>query len=254
MMNNSTLKRNLRFRRKTNKKSKYGGMKTYKQAATQLRSNASAFVPSKPLNIAAEPFVPTSMPEMNMFSMFMRFVTENAVAIDCEMVGVGPDRQNALAHVAIVDFMGNEIYNKYVIPRDGINSITNERFQYSGVSKNLLREHEATKKALPFEEVKKEVAAILEGKMIVGHGLDNDFAVLEYMPNPLMVWDTTKLPEYLRNNGSAQKLKLLASKIGNNIQKSNGKGHSPLEDARASMNLYRVHNKYDKIIFKNMRL
>jgi hypothetical protein len=253
MTNNSTLKRNLRFRRKTNKKSKYGGMETSRPSQA-LRVNAPAFVPSAPLNITAEPYIPAGMSQMNMISMFMRFMTENAVAIDCEMVGVGPSRANALVHVAIVDFMGNEIYNKYVIPKDGINSITNERFQYSGVSKNLLRDYESRGLALPYEQVKYEVAAILDGKKIVGHGLDNDFAVLEYMPNPFMIWDTTKIPEYLRNNGSAQKLKHLASKIGNNIQKNNGKGHSPLEDARASMNLYRVHNSYEKIPFKNMRL
>lgn len=227
-----------------------------------LRLNAPEFVPSRPsaptatvapLNITAEPYTPIGMSQSNMMAMMWRMIIENAVAIDCEMVGVEPDNRNALVHVAIVDFMGNEIYNKYVIPTGGINSITNERYKYSGITKKLLRNYESKGLAFSYEEVKNEVAAILYGRKIVGHGLDNDFAVLEYIPNPYMVWDTTKIQDFLRNDGSAQKLKTLAATIGNNIQKNNGKGHSPLEDARASMNLYRVSNGYEKIPFTNMR-
>ena len=51
-------------------------------------------------NGAANTFMPG-------FSEFikMRKRMENAVAIDCEMVGVGPRDESALAHVAIVDLM-----------------------------------------------------------------------------------------------------------------------------------------------------
>ena len=41
--------------------------------------------------------------------------------MDCEMVSIGLDSNNkhilALAHIAIVNFNGEEIYNKYVISR-----------------------------------------------------------------------------------------------------------------------------------------
>ena len=51
----------------------------------------------------------------------------------------------------------------------------------------------------------------------------------------------------------AKKLKLLAKEIaGNSIQKNDGRGHSPLEDARASMNLYRINFMYPKVVYGNM--
>jgi DNA polymerase III epsilon subunit-like protein len=265
---NSTSKRKLYFRRKTNKKDKYGGM--LKRVQQPLSSKAEPFIPSQPraktMNTNSEPFVPNLksaavaplnigaepyMPMAAMAEAFQKFITENAVAIDCEMVGVGSE--NALAHVAIVDFNGNEIYNKYVIPKDGIDSITNERTRYSGITKNLLRNYESKGKAFPVEQVQMEVAEILIGKTIVGHGLENDFKVLEYIPSMSFVWDSTKIPKYLRPNGTAKKLKELAAEIGNNIQKNNGRGHSPLEDARAAMNLYRLFNNYKKMELTNLR-
>jgi hypothetical protein len=60
-----------------------------------------------------------------MIESFQHMMTiMNAVAIDCEMVGVKPSNKSALAHVAIVDFFGNQIYNKYVLPSGGIESIS----------------------------------------------------------------------------------------------------------------------------------
>ena len=181
------------------------------------------------------------------------------------MVGVGPkDSQgktkSALAHVAIVDFNGNQIYNNYVIPPGGIEAITNYRKNYSGITENLLRNPRMGAKS--FEEVKAEVHAILKDKIIVGHGLDNDFKVLDYDSSRTNeVWDTAIIDKYMREPKypgaprEAKKLQELAAEIGNNIQKivknANGKplkkGHSPLEDARASMNLFRTYIGLDKV-------
>ena len=210
---------------------------------------------------------------MKMFKNATRIVNNQVVAIDCEMVGVDPHNTSVLAHVAIVDFFGNQIYNKYVIPPGGINSITHERTQFSGITKNLLRRQEERGNALPFDTVKAEVHDILQDKTIVGHGLENDFKVLDYTPDDNDVWDTTKLTGYMRNHpdneelpeGSrrkqAKKLKVLAMEIArDNIQKvttnASGRqrstGHSPLEDARASMNLYRIANGFTKALYRNM--
>jgi RNA exonuclease 4 len=247
MKHKSTLKRGKRFRRHTRKKSVYGGMKSMAPRV------------GRPLSAAAPEWrpVPEPMPEPVVDPR-----VASAVAIDCEMVGVGPKdsegrTKSALAHVAIVDFDGNEIYNKYVIPKGGINSITNYRTNYSGIRKNLLENKNS--KALPFETVKSEVHAILKDKLIVGHGLINDFEVLEYDPPEYLVWDTTKIPEYLRKpeylgaQRKAKKLRELAANIGNNIQRV-GYPHSPLEDARASMNLYRMSHSppFPKAEYGNM--
>jgi hypothetical protein len=255
MKHKSTLKRGKRFRRHTRKKSAYGGM------PTRLSASALPFTP-----VAAPMPEPVVDPRV-----------ASAVAIDCEMVGVGPKdlkgrTKSALAHVAIVDFDGNQIYNEYVIPEE---AITNYRTTHSGITKNILENNNS--KAKPFKDVKAEVHAILNGKVIVGHGLINDFEVLDYEPSPTTeVWDTTLIDEYMREpeypgaRRKAKKLKELAAEIGNNIQKNvknangnplkneNGnplkEGHSPVEDARASMNLYRMSHSppFPKAEYGNM--
>ena len=232
---------------------------------------------SKPLSTSAKEWTPRPIPStdstseiVKMFENRVRIMDNEVVAIDCEMVGVGPEgKGNALAHVAIVDFDGKQIYNMYVIPRGGIHSITNYRTKHSGITRNLLSNPRM--RAKPFEEVKSEVHVILKDKIIVGHGLINDFKVLEYIPDDGSVWDTTLIDEYMKNHPDnidlpedskrrqAKKLKVLAKEIANNnIQKNvrnasgKPKGHSPLEDARASMNLYRISQGFPKIVYHNM--
>ncbi len=59
--------------------------------------------------------------------------------------------------------------------------------------------------------------------------------------------DGTYIPALRRFEREAKKLKYLAKEIaGNNIQVS-GRPHDPTEDARASMNLYRIFCGYGKL-------
>jgi RNA exonuclease 4 len=241
MKHKSTLKRGKRFRRHTRKKSAYGGMKSMAPPVKRpLNPNASSFI-----STAAPEYRPALVPEPVPEPVVDPRVA-SAVAIDCEMVGVKPGDTSALAHVAIVDINGTQIYNKYVIPRGGVGEITHNRKKYSGINVRLLEEKQISGEALDFDIVKEQVHKILNGRIIVGHGLINDFKVLEYEPTGV-VWDTTEIPEYLREPAypgaqrKAYKLKELAAMIGNNIQRANRGGHSPLEDARASMNLFRTY-------------
>jgi hypothetical protein len=187
----------------------------------------------------------------------MRKRMENAVAIDCEMVGIGLGKESALAHVAIVDFNGNALLDKYVIPKGGIESITNYRTNYSGITPAKLEG--LNKEKHSFDKIKREAHKILKDKIIVGHGLINDFKVLDFMPNPDNVWDSTEMDIFKQDHPyrpgirQARKLKVLAKEFAdNNIQGVDKRGHSPLEDARASMNLYRVSLGYPKVVYANM--
>ena len=60
------------------------------------------------------------------------------VAIDCEMVGVGPypDRESALARVSIVDYNGDQIYDSYVLPQE---TVTDWRTFVSGVEPKRMK-------------------------------------------------------------------------------------------------------------------
>jgi ribosomal protein L15 len=263
-MSKNTLKKKLHFRRNTVKnKLLSGGVKN----KVKFSVNSKEFVPSAsplPINNITKQLEGLTINEkalknftelMGVEMLKAKARIENAVAIDCEMVGVGS--QSALAHVAIVGFTGEKLYDKYVIPKDGIKSITNYRTAYSGITKNKL-EH-LNSKTHSFQIVSKEVANILKGKTIVGHGLENDFKVLGFEPKPELVWDSTKIDMYLQSPlhkpdiRLPRKLKAIAKEFSNNNIQSNTKtGHSPLEDARASMNLYRIYYGYDKKTYKNM--
>jgi DNA polymerase III epsilon subunit-like protein len=229
-----------------------------------MRRNAPVFVPSSVAVAArmaneAASFTPVNVKNNNRADTRADILV-NSVALDCEMVGVGPGDKSALGQIAICDFWGNQIYNEYVIPREGIKAISNYRTKYSGITKEMLVD-----KGRKFNEVIREVKALIKDRIVVGHGLDSDFTVLEFKPAEDMIWDTAKIPKYQKphpyrdNIKQPRKLKDLARNFtGNNIQKDEKneagrpKGHSPLEDARAAMNLYRVHNHIGKVSFANM--
>lgn len=195
----------------------------------------------------------------NFMSFAMNALTKvSAVAMDCEMVGVGEGgRKSALAHIAIVDINGKILMNEYVIPKGGISTITDYRTPYSGIKAGNL-DH-LDKKKQSFNNVKKRALKILDGRTIVGHALINDFMALDLKMDEYITWDTAVKEEYLRTHPyygkQPRKLKNLAAEIGNIIQapKPDRKGHNPVEDARASMNLYRHYVlKLPKIEYANM--
>lgn len=71
------------------------------------------------------------------------------VALDCEMVGTGPGgRCNELARCSILDYRGNVLYDKYVLP---IQPVTNYRTPWSGIRSHHLR------KATPFAQARDQV-------------------------------------------------------------------------------------------------
>ncbi|KAL9618585.1 MAG: hypothetical protein Q9160_006696 [Pyrenula sp. 1 TL-2023] len=153
------------------------------------------------------------------------------VALDCEMVGVGPDpdRDSALARVSVVNYNGDQIYDSYVRPKE---QVTDWRTRWSGVTPK----HMST--ARSFEQVQADIAKLLDGNILIGHAISNDLNAL-YLGHPKRdIRDTSKHPAYRRiSAGSSPRLKLLASELlGIEIQSG---AHSSVEDARACMLLFR---------------
>lgn len=58
------------------------------------------------------------------------------IAMDCEMVGVGPMSESALARVSIVNEFGFCLYDRFVKPKL---EVTDYRTQFSGIRENDLR-------------------------------------------------------------------------------------------------------------------
>ncbi|XP_023600651.1 interferon-stimulated gene 20 kDa protein-like isoform X2 [Myotis lucifugus] len=63
------------------------------------------------------------------------------VAMDCEMVGLGPNNESGLARCSLVDIEGAVVYDKFIRPEG---EITNYRTAVSGVTARHME------KATPF--------------------------------------------------------------------------------------------------------
>ncbi|XP_005059074.1 PREDICTED: interferon-stimulated 20 kDa exonuclease-like 2 [Ficedula albicollis] len=125
------------------------------------------------------------------------------VAIDCEMVGTGPGgRTSSLAR-----WLGSE-------PAGGL-----------------------TPSSL-------QVLRVLAGKVVVGHAIHNDFKALHYSHPKALTRDTSHIPLLNRRAGFPENvsisLKRLTKALLNQDIQVGKSGHSSVEDAQATMELYKV--------------
>jgi DNA polymerase III epsilon subunit-like protein len=158
-----------------------------------------------------------------------RTLPDGALAIDCEMVKVRTGRTGsafALGHVCIVDALSERtVYESYVRPEG---TIVDYVTRYSGLTEAVLRS------APPFAQVRGEVLALLDGRTIVGHGLDADFKVLRWRPtDAALVADTSQLPWGPRL--SLKLRDLVREELNLDVQSG---AHNPAEDALAALRLY----------------
>jgi RNA exonuclease 4 len=160
------------------------------------------------------------------------------VALDCEMVGVGPtpDQDSQLARASLVNYHGERLYDAFVLPAL---PVTDYRTPVSGVRAADLAPGAG---ALPFREVQADVAAFLKNRVLVGHYLKADLHVLGLAHPRTHVRDTAWLPKFREAcGGRSPRLKDLAERVlGLSIQ--NGE-HDSVEDARVVMMLYKAEKE-----------
>lgn len=155
------------------------------------------------------------------------------IALDCEMVGVGLNKANALARCSIVDYDGDVIYDAYVKPEK---PITDYRTRWSGIRPSNLLE------AVPFCEAREQVKRLIRKHILVGHSIQGDLKVLNLRHKNRLIRDTSKhIPLRILANFSPNmtpSLKRLSSTLLNkSIQQVE---HCSVEDARATMSLYKL--------------
>ncbi|PSK37664.1 hypothetical protein C7M61_003371 [Candidozyma pseudohaemuli] len=151
------------------------------------------------------------------------------VAIDCEFVGIGDNDESALARVSIVNYYGVLLLDTFVKPQG---RVTNWRTWVSGVAPHHMAE------AIPFAEAQKKVESLIKGKFLVGHALGGDLKCLELKHPRNKIRDTSKYSGFrVETKGHPPSLKKLVSQYFKyDIQKGL---HSSVEDARATMALFR---------------
>lgn len=101
---------------------------------------------------------------------------------------------------------------------------------------------------MPLQKVQRLVSNILNGKILVGHGLENDLRVMGIHHPWCDIRDTAKFAPFMRKIQKEneetiicpRRLRdLVMEKFGKEIQVM-GKAHSPIEDAIAAMDLYKA--------------
>lgn len=131
------------------------------------------------------------------------FRLTKVVALDCEMVGIGNEgKESALARVSIVNQLGECIYDKFVLPGE---EVTDYRTPFSGIrphnfQNGIIMIIDAFKAhtqlnvlATQLGIVCHEVAEILKGRVLIGHGLNNDLEVLMIKHPKSNIRDTSRL-------------------------------------------------------------
>lgn len=165
------------------------------------------------------------------------------LSMDCEMVGVGHNGQDdMLARVSIVNKSGVVLLDKYVKPRQ---PVTDYRTSVSGIRPSDIENGE------DFKAVQEEVVKMLQGKILVGHALRNDLAVLNIKHPAAHIRDTSRYKPLCKlvSNGQTPSLKRVTlTLLGKEIQTGE---HNSVEDARAAMSIYNlIASDWEKYIEK----
>lgn len=163
----------------------------------------------------------------------------NYVALDCEMVGVGPGGyESSLARVTLVDWCGRILLDRYV---QQTRPVTDYRTFVSGITPEILERGSA----MTLEHVRGIVMQYLNGRILVGHGLENDLKALRIQHPWWLIRDTAAYQPFMQVRGTKKKniylprkLKHLAKELLRQDIQVYGKPHDPKEDAYAALSLY----------------
>ena len=137
-----------------------------------------------------------------------------------------------LARVSIVNHKGKVVLDTYVSASE---PVTDYRTKFSGVRPENLEEAK-----YDFNSVQRKVFDILNGKIIVGHGLDHDMETLGLFFPKDSIRDTAHYRTFAKGRNTPS-LKSLATKyLGLNIQSGE---HSSVEDAQTALKLYLKHRE-----------
>jgi RNA exonuclease 4 len=160
-----------------------------------------------------------------------------------------------LARVSLVDWNGNTLLDTFVqVPQ----RVTDFRTHVSGVRPSDITYKDSTpsQTLLDVTTCRKKVGQLLEGKIVIGHALQNDFRALMLHHPKERIRDTARYPPLMKARGKnggklrPRKLRDLVYEyvMGMEIQKK-GQAHSSVEDAIGVMEVYKsVRDGWEKYL------
>ncbi|XP_049638258.1 interferon-stimulated 20 kDa exonuclease-like 2 [Suncus etruscus] len=169
-------------------------------------------------------------------SAALQKIPSKMVAIDCEMVGTGPrGHVSSLARCSVVSYDGDVLYDEYIRPPC---HIVDYRTRWSGIRKHHMVN------ATPFKVAQGQILKLLAGKIVVGHAIHNDYKALQYFHPKTLTRDTSRIPLLNKKAGCPENvtlsLKHLTKTLLNQDIQAGKSGHSSVEDAQATMELYKL--------------
>jgi RNA exonuclease 4 len=155
---------------------------------------------------------------------------------------------NGLARVTVINEEGELIIDTFCKPTNNLNDITDYRTDITGITFSDLEN------AMDYEKCRKTILKLFKGKILIGHGLDNDFDVLNYQHPKNLIRDTSKYKFFQTNINQPFSLKYLSEKyLGKEIQTNI---HDSIEDSRAVLGLYKLYEEEIEkdVVNKNHKL
>ncbi|KAF0534176.1 rna exonuclease 4 [Gigaspora margarita] len=159
------------------------------------------------------------------------------LAMDCEFVHFyDPESRKhigryGLAQVAIVNYDGHVVYDKYVHPDEPEYLWNNSR------KRDFLKNSNST-----FAEVQAEVIQVIKGKTLVGFALINDMLVLKIEHPYQLIRDVSFCQKCLDTDGRPYGLKDMALKLLH----VNGSDHEGVQDATITMDVFKILTNYSE--------
>ena len=204
--------------------------------ASSLKAGPAAVQPGEPRS-AVSSFSSSSSPSS------LSSQPTLLLAMDCEMVGVGADGiQHSLARCSIVNSLGVVLYDRYV---QSVEAVTDYRTAVSGI----LPHHIQPSSAVTFSQCQTDVAALLTRRILIGHALHSDLAVLQLSHPRHLTRDTSRWKGLCPHRPRALRV-LAEEQLGVSVQCGQ---HDSVEDARTALQLYMKHRKEWELSIKQAK-
>ena len=170
----------------------------------------------------------------------LELLLTSVVSLDCEMVGCGVDgSRSMLARCSIVSYHGAVLYDAFVQPSE---VVCDYRTHVSGIRPGDLE----APKAIPFHQAQREVAELLQGRVVVAHSVVGDLQALGLSLPLHLLRDTAHFP--LLCPDRPRSLRALVQERLGWLHFQAGE-HDSVDDARAVMSLYRsVEEAWESLI------